>query len=210
MNILVTEGLSVRLIGPKLALTRTLLAPLKDEAISLSWPLVEYNQRKRDHQPLLYFDIGFDPRYDMNIRVYRSGDYLGSRTMMTPQEGYIPVSSHCMVTKMVIVCKELSRWPVIVGRPEGLRCFDVFYAIYKTFQVPLTEREKREIDRSYLDRCRPAFEQRCKDSPGLYEWNLQEGMRRVDLLRGRRMFKGIKQSGAEWTLMMDSEDNTWL
>ena len=175
-------------------------APLKDESISLSWPLVEYNQRKRDHKPPLYFDIGFDPRYDMNIRVYRGGAY----SRMTPQEGDIPVSSHCTVTKMVIVCKELSRWPVIVERPEGLRCFDVFYAIYKTFQVPLTEREKREIDRSYVDRCRHAFEQRCKDSPGLYEWNRQQGMRRVDLLRGNRIFKGIKQSGAEWTLMMDN------
>lgn len=176
-------------------------APLKDEAISLSWPLLDNSQRKRDRQPPLYFDIGFDPRYDMNVRIYRGGVY----SRMTAQEGEIPVSSHCTVTKMIIVCKDLSRWPVIVERREGLRCLDVFYGIYRTFHEPLTTREKREIDHTYLDRCQSSFEQRCRDSPGLPEWNRQQGLRRVDLLRGNRIFKGIKQSGSEWTLTMDRQ-----
>lgn len=176
--------------------------PLKDEAISLSWPLVESTQPKRCRYPGLYFDIGFDPRIPWNIRMDRERGKILSE--ITRDEEEIPVSTHCKVTKMVITCKDLSRWPVYVERREGIRCIDVFRAIYETFHQPLTTREKRDLVSQSHQR---PFEQRCRDSPGLKEYNLKQGMLRVDLLKGHRIFRGIRPSGADWVLIIDKPES---
>ncbi|KAJ7583456.1 hypothetical protein C8J56DRAFT_210192 [Mycena floridula] len=121
---------------------------------------------------------------------------------ITREEEELPVSTHCKVTKMVIVCRELSRWPVRVERREGIRCIDVFIAIYETFQKPLTSTERRELN-SNSSSCQRHFEQRCRDSPGITEVNLRQGLLRIDLLRGQRIFRGIRQAGADWVLLID-------
>lgn len=173
-------------------------SPLKDESISLNWPLVDVDERKRRNPALLYFDAAFDPRFDRNLAIWGQGAFVRIKDDIS----YLPVSSHCTVTKMVIVCKKLSRWPVVVERNQGLRCMDVFIAIYETFSKPLTHREKEEMG-SFIRTCEPAFRRRCEDAPGLAVVNERKGMVRIDLLKGSRIFRGIKQSGSEWTLTFD-------
>jgi hypothetical protein len=177
--------------------------PLKEEAVALSWPLVEFATRRHSRKPLLHFDVGFDPRIDdWNIRANRGG----YSTPLAREELVLPVSTHCVLTKMVIHCRVLDQWPITIERDQGLRCVDVFRAIYDTYHKPLTSMELAALGDGYIERCRPAFEQRCKDSPGLPLFNQQRGMRRVDLLRGRRIFKGLtrtSESGAKWVLQFD-------
>jgi hypothetical protein len=177
--------------------------PLKEEAIALSWPLVEFARRRHSRTPLLHFDVGFDPRVDeWNIRANRGG----YSTPLSRNERDLSVSTHCILTRMVIRCRGLEKWPVVVEREQGLRCIDVFRAIYDTYHKPLTPAELVSLDSNYIERCRPAFEQRCEDSPGLALFNQRRGMRRVDLLRGRRIFKGLtrtSESGANWVLQFD-------
>ncbi|KAF8895558.1 hypothetical protein BD779DRAFT_1609069 [Infundibulicybe gibba] len=111
---------------------------------------------------------------------------------------------------MTIVCDRLPQWPVVVQRSKGIRCIDVFRAIYDTFHPVLTRSELERIGDAYIERCQPAFQQRCADSPGLPLYNQQRGMRRVDLLRGRRIFKGLTRStqpGADWILHFDTPAN---
>jgi hypothetical protein len=179
------------------------VVPLKEEAIALSWPLVEYARRRHSRTPLLHFDVGFDPRIDeWNVRANRGG----YSTPITRAEQELSVSTHCILTRMVIRSRVLEQWPIVVEREHGLRCIDVFRAIYNTYHKPLTPAEMATLGENYIERCRPAFQQRCKDSPGLPLYNEQRGMRRVDLLRGRRIFKGLTQSpesGVDWVLHFD-------
>lgn len=182
---------------------------MKGEAIALSWPLVDFTSRRSKGTPMLYFDVGFDPRKDQwAIRVDRGG-FLGP---IKRDESDISVSPHTTLTEMEITCKppsgfppHFALWPIHVRRSRGLRCIDVFRAMYDTYNVLLTEKEKAQIGGSYLRRCERFFKQRCQDSPGLPLYNEECGMRRVDVLRGRRIFKCVTQdpAGMSWILQFD-------
>jgi hypothetical protein len=182
---------------------------MKGEAIALSWPLTDFASRAGKGMPNLYFDVGFDPRKDeWAVRIERGG-YWGP---MKKEEGDIPVSPHTTVTEMRIDCtpprgfpERFTLWPIYVRRSRGLRCIDIFRAIYDTYSVLLTEAEKAQIGPEYLLRCKRAFIQRCKDSPGLSLYNEECGMRRADVLRGRRIFKAVVQdsTNTRWKLNFD-------
>lgn len=157
--------------------------------------------------PAVYFDVAFDPLKDhWAVRANRGGHW----SPLTPDEGDTPASPHCVLTEMVITNHLLAQWPITVRRSRGIRCIDIFRAIFATYDIPLTKTELRHIGPSYIDRCGPAFLQRCDDAAGLTLYNEKCGMRRVDLLRGRRIFKGLKSltpspenGGAQWELEFD-------
>lgn len=46
-----------------------------------------------------------------------------------------------------------------------------------------------------------AFQKRCRDAPHLPPVNERQGLRRVDLLKGKRIFNGLKR---------DSRTQTWI
>lgn len=128
----------------------------------------------------------------------------GIRRPMTEEEQHLNVSSHCTLEEMVIKCApdcELSRWDVVAQNEAGLRCVDIFRAIYETYNVPLTPAEKADLESDGYDisRCMGAFRQRCKDTPGPTTVVEQRGICRVDLLRTKRIFLGIHRA----------KDGTW-
>jgi len=173
--------------------------PMKGESVALSWPLVDYAGRSHSKKPALYFDAGFDPGRDKwAIRAKRGGYF----SPLTAEEAATPVSPHCNITEMIIINSTLEQWPIVVRRSGGLRCIDVFEAIFNTYNVVLTAEERKQIGRQYIERCERAFLQRCADSPGLPLYNERCGMRRVDLLRGKRIFKGLTQTAGsnKWSL----------
>lgn len=182
---------------------------MKGEAIALSWPLVDFATRSSKGMPPVYFDVGFNPRKDeWAVRVNRGGFWGPIRR----EESDIPVSPHTNLTEMTIECipprnfpEHFILWQIHVRRSRGLRCIDIFRAIFETYNVLLTEREKKQIGSQYLRRCEPSFKQRCKDSPGLPLYNEECGMRRIDVLRGRRIFKSLTQdsTNSRWELHFD-------
>jgi hypothetical protein len=182
---------------------------MKGEAIALSWPLVDFTVRASKGTPSLYFDAAFDPRKDeWAVRVQRGG-FWGP---INKDEREIPVSPHATLTEIKIECtpprglpEHFPLWPIYVRRRGGLRCIDVFQAIFDTYNLVLTEKDKAQVGSDYLRRCERAFKQRCKDSPGLTLYNEECGMRRVDLLRGRRIFKAVSQdsTNTRWILHFD-------
>jgi hypothetical protein len=146
-----------------------------------------------------------DPTAD-RIGVRAFIDHTNYTRPLTEEEKNLPVSTHCVVTKMIIYADNMHRWPVIAERAEGLRCMDVFEAIYKTYAVPLTPQEKNEFTPEFLRSCMPAFLQRCKDGPGLTNVNEARGLCRVDTLQAQRIFRGLSKKGREiaWTLTLDT------
>jgi hypothetical protein len=116
------------------------------------------------------------------------------------------------ITEMTIRCAPLPlpTWDIRVRRHGGgpLRCADVFTAIHESLYTPLTEAEKGQWAPQYLEACEPYFKARCVASTALTDWEEKKGLRRVDLLKGRTMFKGIARAAPEkgyWVLHLDKQ-----
>lgn len=189
--------------------------PQKDEEISLSWPFIDPAGKSDNHQrqqfPRLFYDVGMHPWVEgVGIRKYISGSAYTEA--LTREQLDLPVSSHCILRRMTIMCEHMDRWPIVAERAEGLRCLDVFEAIYRTFSVPLTAEEKSSYTRQFLDSCMPAFKQRCLDGPGLTARNEAMGLCRIDVLRTKKIFRGIekKSRNSAWILTLDRPQGTTM
>lgn len=190
MKAYIKEGENGSLDGMGNNLRSQSVVPLKDEAIALSWPLVDFETRRHARSPALFFDAGFDPRLPgFEIQVMRYGDM--SRSVIAREEEKMLVSPHAFMTEMVLINENLAQWPVVVHNSRGVRCVDVFRAIYDTYSIVLTRAEIVNWGQDYIDRCQKAFEQRCKDGPQLPPVTKARGLCRIDLLRGEKIFKGI-------------------
>ncbi|KAJ3930800.1 MAG: hypothetical protein NXY57DRAFT_278999 [Lentinula lateritia] len=178
--------------------------PMKAEAIALNWPLREPDRSPRKQRISICFDVAFDPRASKGVTVPYDID-IAHRRDMSHTDIRLPASTHCILTEMRIFIdsEEFRCWPIRVKRKEGIRCLDVYEAIYKTLQHRLTDDDVRTFGEARIQRCWNYCLQRCIDSPGLPEYNKQRGIRRVDLLRGRRFFRGLVQSGDDWILHLD-------
>ncbi|KAJ7028444.1 hypothetical protein C8F04DRAFT_1044088 [Mycena alexandri] len=95
---------------------------------------------------------------------------------------------------MVIQCPEIGE--ITVKRSLGVRCVDVFTAIYDAYHVHL---RRDELPRN-MGRHVEAFEKRREDDRRSTEAERKEGMRRVDLLRGKQIFDGLSRCGKDWKL----------
>ncbi|KAJ7188121.1 hypothetical protein C8R46DRAFT_1053725 [Mycena filopes] len=169
--------------------------PLKDESIVLSWPLVPFADRRHLKYPLLYYDVAFDPQDKGNIKDNRQTHFLA----LPKEDQELPVSTHCKLTEIVINCPHVGS--LVVERPEGLRCIDVFYAIYCKYQKKPRSHEMPTDEAKY----QAAFQQRCQDCPGLPDFNRRVGFLRVDLLRGTRIFDGLRRSKhGRWELLFEA------
>ncbi|TRM60576.1 hypothetical protein BD626DRAFT_504526 [Schizophyllum amplum] len=118
----------------------------------------------------------------------------------------LEVSTHCKVTKMYIRCPVRGVLPsaeILVQRREGLRVIDVLEAVYNEYHRVLDAHEVAQVGEAYLETCRPWFLQRCRETPQIVERD--QGIRRVDLMRSHRIFKGFKQEkDGNWRLMVES------
>lgn len=106
------------------------------------------------------------------------------------------------ITNMVIVCRDLP-WKVVIDRPGGISCFDVFQAIHDTFDVPLTDKDRARFPLK-LQQCKKAFELRCKTVPRLTAVEERLGMKRVDLLNCKTYFHGLIKPGVDepWLMVL--------
>jgi len=158
--------------------------------VDLSWPLVEYDQRRSRGQPLITFDAGFNPRFEKYaVRALKAGDYASSP--LSRQDCVMHISETAFVNWIFITCDKLPLWPIHLKLPTNLRVIDIFRAIYDTYSLPLTQEELIHFGKEIIGRCDAAFKQRCNDGPELACIAEKRGMLRIDMLRGRRIFKGL-------------------
>jgi len=101
------------------------------------------------------------------------------------------LSETAFVNWIVITCDKLPFWPIQLKQTTNLQVIDIFRAIYDTYAQPLTQEEFMHFGRATIGRCEAAFKQRCDDGPELACVAERRGMLRIDLLRGRRIFKGL-------------------
>ncbi|CAK5281752.1 unnamed protein product [Mycena citricolor] len=162
--------------------------------VTLSWPLVAFSQREHLPYPKVYFDIAFDPQDPNNLKDNRHRHFAD----LSQQDREMPICVNYRITEIVVVCPLVGS--LVVRRPEGLRCIDVFFAIYSKYQKKAAAAQlPSEPD---WDRCQQAFKLRCKEAPGLTEYNRKLGLLRVDLLCGRRIFDGLWMRNGQWELQI--------
>ena len=158
--------------------------------------MVDYEQRRSKGQPLITFDAGFNPRLEKYaVRAFKPGDYVSSP--LSRQDSVLQLSQSAFVNWIVITCDKLPLWPVQFKQTTNIRVIDIFRAIYDTYAQPLTREEFLHVGRETIGRCEAAFKQRCEDGPELACIAEKRGMLRIDLLRGRRIFKGIYPDGGK-------------
>ncbi|KAF8157910.1 hypothetical protein B0H34DRAFT_434552 [Crassisporium funariophilum] len=158
------------------------------EHCMLQWPLIEFAARKREGEPPVYFDAGFDPRQDKYAPRAKRGAYS---TPLTREECTMCISSSAYIPEIIIISRKLEMWPVHIRGNRNLRVIDIFRQIYDTYSRQLTQEELMRWGPEYIARCERAFKQRCEDGPALTVHAERHGMLRIDLLRGRRIFKGL-------------------
>ncbi|KAF9046294.1 hypothetical protein BJ165DRAFT_1141509 [Panaeolus papilionaceus] len=157
---------------------------------SLTWPLLEYDGRRRLPHPLLYFDVGLDPTKNKFALKVKKGPIFAS---LSEQERLLPATDPPTKDYITIV-NGLGIWPVTVvpSRSDGmLTVFDVFYAIYMWYSHPLTQEEKERFGHEYLRRCESAFRDRIRRDVAFDHQGEAKGMLRIDMFMGRRLFKGL-------------------
>jgi hypothetical protein len=90
-------------------------------------------------------------------------------------------------------CRYLPTWESVIRRREGVTCKDVFEAIWKEFDVQLSDAEIAKIPDSQMAYYRAGFKQRCKAVPVLTALEESRGLKRIDLLAGKTLFRGMTQ-----------------
>ncbi|KAH7885484.1 hypothetical protein F5I97DRAFT_1937679 [Phlebopus sp. FC_14] len=126
----------------------------------------------------------------------------GYRTKLTAAELDKPAVNGTLTKMLITFERGEFTWEVDVKRAQGIRCRDVFEAIYDTFNEQLTPYEKRFIPMDRYAAIQEAFRLRCKLAAGLSEVELGLGWKRVDILEHGTIFLGLTQqkSGGDWIL----------
>lgn len=112
----------------------------------------------------------------------------------------LPVSTHCTITEMTIQCPKIGK--ITVRRSKGIRVIDIFCAIYNAYHEKI---RPGDFPKDQAARYIPHFYKRCDDCANPAE-EQEVGWRRVDLLRGKRIFDGLSRSSTDpdWKLNIDS------
>ncbi|KDQ62805.1 hypothetical protein JAAARDRAFT_122643, partial [Jaapia argillacea MUCL 33604] len=144
----------------------------------------------------LYFDVA---HHVDRIRIHST---FAPRPL-TSSEMNKPAASKPL-THMTIWCEDLPWWPVVVRRKDGICCADIFHAIYDTYHQPLSDSDRECIPSKRIAGCEEAFKQRCKSADSLTAWEEAQGLRRVDLLKGKTMFVGLRRPA------LNQDQNRWV
>ncbi|KAK7037318.1 hypothetical protein VNI00_011309 [Paramarasmius palmivorus] len=192
---------------------------LESETISLHWLLrrqdVPRKQNRDDAHLFMMFDMAFQPdphpfnsfgRSKPGARIYdmQRRKYLPEQVAQAHFEQ--PASSNCTLYKMHIIVGANPEWSTVVEHEKGIRCIDIFRAIYGLLQMPLTRQELDTISPSSLRYCEDARDARIKDTPGLEETGKLRGILRIDAFVNYRFFRELKQKDDVWMLDTCSPD----
>ncbi|KIJ64578.1 hypothetical protein HYDPIDRAFT_28512 [Hydnomerulius pinastri MD-312] len=169
------------------------LVPMKPPAFDLHWQLLPYDQRRSRRR------IRFDMAFPVGDICFSDQGY---RTKLANSDLDKPAANGLMTKMLITFEKGPFSWEVDVKRAQGIRCRDVFEAIYDTFNEQLTLEEQRLVPRAERQSCHQALRLRCKLVPALAEVEYALGLKRVDVMQTQTIFLGLTQpkSGGDWVL----------
>ncbi|CCL98253.1 uncharacterized protein FIBRA_00247 [Fibroporia radiculosa] len=157
--------------------------------------------------PMLVFDLSLNQFNAMHIteRGRTSGKQL-SRDELEQQATYPAIR------KMRITCDLIPQWPIVLepgkaksnfllvpssSRDVPITVGDVLIAIHKSLQQQITHVDWVRLSQSEETAVARAYTRRCKTFPSVEAFEKSQGVRRVDFLLERFMFRGLKRSKAD-------------
>jgi len=111
------------------------------------------------------------------------------------------------LSTMRIQC-DLFSWPINVkaSKKTGITHRDVILAVRDALYANISSKEWSSVKDPHREWVKQAFERRCRNSDDLYAVERHRGLRRVDMLTEKTIWKGISSrdgSGA-WTLHLSN------
>lgn len=187
---------------------------LKPSVVSLNWILLCQDTLKKQRPSqfshlIRVYDMAFQPdahpndwsrRYQPGARVWNTV----SQHYLTDDEArglfVLPTSSHCKIKDMRIVMSSNPNWHCDVHASKGIRCIDVFRALFDMLQQHLNPGELKIVGGG-IRYCEMAREERIKVSPVIPEIERRLPCRRIDTIGNYRFFHSMKQQDNDtWTL----------
>ncbi|KAK0192005.1 hypothetical protein F5146DRAFT_487366 [Armillaria mellea] len=114
-------------------------------------------------------------------------------------------ATHPHVQGMTIICDELPCWPITVGDGMmGVSLGDVLRGLYRMMMWRISRAEWERIPEGDRNAIARAFARRCRalGNPDLEYAEKQDGVKRVDLLLGKTMFRGLAVEGGIFKLIL--------
>ncbi|KAK0449665.1 uncharacterized protein EV420DRAFT_781659 [Desarmillaria tabescens] len=146
----------------------------------------------------LWFDLSmaaFNP-----IRV----DNMGMKVPLGMNELSGP-ATHPHIQRMTIICDSMPYWPITIGDgSRGLALGDVLQGVYRMMMWRISGAEWQRFPEGDKAAIAKAFARRCKalGNPQLQNAERQDGVKRVDLLLGKTMFRGLVVEGGVFKLLL--------
>jgi hypothetical protein len=159
---------------------------------------------------MLLFDLSLN-RYDPR-RLAQPGDTTGTALS---REEFSQLASWPGVTRMVITCDEIPEWKVVLEphneRPPNVGYLsvpsdpmdrpitvnDVLFACHKMLQRQIRHRDWVALSNDKATAVARAYTRRCRTFASTQAFEESQGVRRVDYLEDRYMFKGLVRARGE-------------
>jgi hypothetical protein len=110
-----------------------------------------------------------------------------------------PFITHMPICALADDTAPVFPWPFTVYNPDGISCADVFEEVFLNFNQPVSQEEYETWTKMRQDNAAGTYYQRIRRSQ---ESTGGHGLRRVDYLGGRVMFRGLEPS--------PEKDGTWI
>jgi len=159
---------------------------------------------------MLLFDLSQSAYKPLKI----SSHSASSGTALTADEE-TQTATHPGVTKMVIVCDEIPGFEVVLepqnsrattsgylGVPDTtptppITIHDVLFAVHKKLQRQVRHRDWVALSSDMATAVARAYTRRCRSFPSVQAFEESQGVRWVDYLLDKYMFKGIARQRGE-------------
>jgi len=111
------------------------------------------------------------------------------------------------LSSMRIQC-DLFSWPINIKakKKTGITHRDVILAVRDALYMNISQKEWNSVKDPLREWVKQAFERRCRSSDDLYAVERQRGLRRVDILAEKTIWKGIssRDGSGVWTLHLSN------
>lgn len=167
--------------------------------------------------PLINAETGHIPIHlDLSTSTFTPMRIIGpgGQTTFLSQEECSQPATHPPVTQMRVVCDLIPQWPIDFvlsssrpstpfGTPGAgatgaapITIGDVLVLIHKTLQSRISHLDWARLSHSEETAIARAYTRRCKNAASIGHHELQQGVKRVDFLLDRFMFRGLVYAGS--------------
>jgi len=157
-------------------------------------------------EPLLYFDLSthaFDP-----MRITSPRQTTGTPLSL---DELAQQATHPGVTRMRIICDLIPQWDVVLepqrdyvsssgylaiphqqaASNQPITLGDVLVAVHRMLQTQITHRDWARLSNTEATNIARAYTRRCRTYPSAEQFEASQGVRRVDYLEDKYLFKGL-------------------